>query len=116
MSKVLLVCEDSTLASAINYFLNKFNLEVVICHDGLAATELIDKNDFDFIITEVLLNFYTGFEVIKEFTKKSSMNRVFILAAFDNYTFMKQSLNSEEFKYILKPYDLRELLNFIQNT
>ena len=115
MSKILLACEEAPLAYTINYSLDRFNVQVDICHDGLKAIDFLNNNKYDLLITEILLPYYSGIEVIKLFNKSNSMSDVLIMAAFDNYSFLQHSLNSNEFSYITKPYNLVEVLKFIQS-
>lgn len=116
MSKVLLVCEEPSLGYTLTYALANFNIDVILCHDGNKALELLSQESFDLLITEILLPFYSGIEVIDQFLEKKSLDKVLILSAFNNFNFLYHSLNTNDINYLIKPYNPVDILNFIQTN
>ncbi len=115
MSKVLLVCKEPSFGNAIAFALENLNIKVTLCHDGDKAIEILSNEKINLLITEILLPYFSGIEVINRFLEYSTIDKVLILSTFSNYNFLKLSLKIENLNNLVRPYDPNDILKFIQS-
>lgn len=113
-TKILLICEEIILARAIQFVLQKNNWEVSVCYDGHSGFEKLKTEHFDYLITEILLPFFSGFDLVHHFIKTHHCDNVLILSVFDNPGLMERSLNFRQVKRLHKPYDLQEINHLVK--
>lgn len=111
---ILLVCEEIILAQTIKFVLQKNEFEVVVCHEGHTALEVLKTQSIDYLITEILLSFYSGFDLVHHFIQIHTSENILLLCVFDNPGLMERSLNFESIKQLYKPYDLQEINQIVK--
>lgn len=109
--KVLLIEDDILLIKTLEFVLKKEDYQVTACKDGLSAIEKIPVVVPDLIITDIMLPFHSGLEIIA-FAKKHYKNIPIIVissleeeeaAVIESFT-----LGADDF--ISKPFNPNELL------
>lgn len=110
---ILLVCEEMILAQTIKFVLQKNEFEIIVCHEGHAALEVLKTRSIDYLITELFLPFYSGFDLVQHFTQTHPTKNILLLCVFDNPGLMERSLNFESIKQLYKPYDLQEIIQIV---
>jgi two-component system OmpR family response regulator len=60
MAKVLVADDDRHLVELVRAMLDEAGLEAVVAHSGLAAADLIEREDFDAVVLDVLMPGMSG--------------------------------------------------------
>jgi DNA-binding NtrC family response regulator len=77
--------------------------------NGLQALNIVERNNFALVITDVRMPEMDGVELLKRVKKVKPDQCVIIMTAFgDNYTFVDM-VEAGASDFILKPFDLAEL-------
>lgn len=108
--KILIVDDDVLMLKALKFRMSKDGYEVHIAEDGRSAIELIEQNNFDLVLTDLMLPFINGFEIVTHIkNKKDSNTKVVILTAVgvDNAVTDGFAIGADEF--ITKPFSPAEL-------
>lgn len=80
--KVLFVDDEKGIRDGTGTFLRKFFDDVVICEDGAVGFETFKKhNDFDVVITDIIMPNMNGIEMVQEIKKLSQDIFVIYLTA-----------------------------------
>lgn len=108
--KILIVDDDALMLKALKFRMNKDGYDVHTAVDGREAIEMIDKHEFDLVLTDVMLPFKNGFEIVQHV--KSNTNKktkVVILSAVgvENSITGGFAIGADE--YITKPFSPAEL-------
>jgi two-component system response regulator VicR len=108
----LLVCEDDfMMLKTIEHKLKTENFEVDLAKDGKIAFEKIKANDYDLIITDLLMPYTTGLEIInlvrKELNKKTP---IIVLSKIGMEKTVLQAFDLGADEYIVKPFSPNELI------
>lgn len=111
---ILLVCEETILAQTINFVLQKNEFKILVCHDGHTALEILKSEPVDYLITEILLPFYSGFDLIHHFVQSHTFKNILLLCVFENPGLMERSLNFIPIKQVFKPYNLQEINQIVK--
>jgi DNA-binding response OmpR family regulator len=80
MSKVLIIDDDASMRAMLRETLSLSGYEVDTAEDGRKAKELYDKNDYQAVITDIIMPEQDGFEVILDFRSRNQTNRLIAIS------------------------------------
>lgn len=110
MKKILIIDDDVDLTFIITEMLENYGYEVSSVTDGDSAFEILEKNVFHLIILDINLPDTTGFELLQELRKVSTVPVVFASArTSENDRITGFDLGGDD--YLPKPYSMQELLS-----
>ena len=104
--KILLVEDDKTIASGLEYSLEKEGFIIVLCHDVASGEKALKENEFDLCLLDVSLPDGSGYELCKIIRKKSDIPIIFLTACDDEVNVV-MGLDMGADDYITKPFRLR---------
>lgn len=115
--KILLVEDDRTIASGLEYSLKQETFETILCHNATTATEVIQKNieKIDLCLFDLNLPDGSGYDLCA-MVKKSRDIPVIFLTAFDDEVNVVMGLDMGADDYITKPFRIRELVSRIKTV
>jgi OmpR-family two-component system manganese-sensing response regulator len=112
--KILLVEDEQELAITLQNILTQEGYQVDICHDGDVALQLIQKTDYHLLILDWMLPHKNGLEICQFIRSQSDPNiantPVLFLTAKDTLDDRVLGLDAGADDYLVKPFELRELL------
>ena len=106
MAQILIVEDDVDINELLARNLKLVGHECIQVFDGLAAIELVTKRGFDLILLDVMLPGADGFAVMKQI----SLSPVIFITAKDALTHKVNGLSLGADDYIVKPFEMLELL------
>ncbi len=112
--RILLVEDEEHLIDAIKLNLELENFIVKVAEDGKKAIELWENQRFDLILLDVMLPNVDGLTVCETIRLKDSEIPILILSAKGSSSDRIQGLKAGADDYLLKPFNLEELLLRIQ--
>lgn len=107
--KVLIVEDDKEINNILRTFLEQKGYEVWSALDGHVATQEMNEREYDLILMDLMLPFKSGERLIKELREKSQ-TPVIVLSAKTMLETKLEVLRLGADDYILKPFDLEEVL------
>jgi two-component system alkaline phosphatase synthesis response regulator PhoP len=111
---ILLVEDEQNLASLIQLNLELEDLHVTHVDSGSKAIKIFQDKAFDLVILDVMLPEITGFEVCKMIKKNNPQIPVLFLTAKGTSQDKITGLSIGADDYMVKPFELKELLLRIQ--
>lgn len=108
--KILIIEDEPLMLKALKFRLNKDGYEVEIAEDGMKALQILNEEDFDLIITDVMLPFNNGLEIVDFVKNKKKLNTpIVILSALgaENAVLDGFAIGADD--YITKPFSPTEL-------
>ena len=108
MSRILLVEDDTMIASGILYALETEGYETNHATGIKDAENLIEQYNFDLAIIDMQLPDGTGFDVSEIF--KNNATSVIFLTVVDDENTIVRAFDEGAQDYIVKPFRIRELL------
>ncbi|RKI81724.1 DNA-binding response regulator [bacterium 0.1xD8-71] len=108
MSRILLIEDDTMIASGITYALETEGYETKHATMIADAQKLIEANQFDLAIIDMQLPDGNGFEVSK--MMKNTNTSVIFLTVVDDENTIVRAFDEGAQDYIVKPFRIRELL------
>ena len=108
--RLLLVEDDKILGSSLKKALEKHAYGVDWLQDGESALAALQDSDFEMVILDVNLPKVSGIEVLKTTRQKKNTIPILLLTARDTPLQKVEGLDSGADDYLVKPFDLDELL------
>lgn len=108
--KILLVDDEKIIRMTLSRKLRNTGYEVTLAENGEQAKELIDKNVFDLIITDVVMKEVSGIEVLHHVKEVSPDTVVILITGYGSMESVVEALRQGAHDYIVKPCDNEEVL------
>ena len=108
--KILIAEDNELILKLIETKLRKEGHEVVSCENGKEAIEKLAHFHPEVILTDIMLPFKSGLEIIS-FAKKKFSNQVFILvlSSLGQESTVKEAFGLGADDYMTKPFNLPQL-------
>jgi DNA-binding response OmpR family regulator len=115
--KILIVEDDKTIASGLEYSLKNDEFETILCHSVESATNILREKlaEIDLCLLDLSLPDGSGYDLCA-YVKKHSDKPVIFLTAFDDEINVVMGLDMGADDYITKPFRIRELLSRIKSV
>ncbi|MBD1857755.1 MULTISPECIES: two-component system response regulator RppA [Leptolyngbya] len=108
--KILLVDDEIEMANPLSRSLLREGYEVDVAYDGDRGRQLAGQGVYDLLILDWMLPGYSGLEICQNLRSQGDMTPVLFLTAKDTIDDRVQGLDAGADDYIVKPFELRELL------
>lgn len=108
--RILLVEDDELLGSGLDDALTRAHYAHEWVRDGRSAVRAATTSEFDLLILDLGLPHLDGMEVLKQIRGRGNATPVLILSARDGTSERIRGLNAGADDYLVKPFDLEELL------
>ncbi len=108
--QILLVDDEVELTDPLSRVLKREGYSVDVAYDGAAGSELAAKSGYDLLILDWMLPHKTGLEICQQVRRAGQATPVLFLTAKDTIDDRVQGLDAGADDYLVKPFELRELL------
>ena len=107
--KILLVDDDLLILQAISSSLEQEGYNVTTAANGEKAIELIKENNFDLILTDLVMEPVDGMGVLKKAKEINPESIVIILTGYGDLISAIEALRLDADDYLLKPCESEEI-------
>ena len=110
MTSLLIVEDDDSLRQLTCDFFKNNNFQTAQAKNGLEALDLLKNNSYDLILSDIMMPNLDGFSLLEKIREKDKQVPIVFMTARDD-KFSKQlgyKLGVDD--YVVKPFDLDELL------
>jgi DNA-binding response OmpR family regulator len=108
--RILIVEDERALARGLEYGLSKEGFEVLWAETGVEALALARDRNPKLILLDIRLPDMSGFDVLRQLRAEGKRQPVIVLTALDEQVDKVLGLELGADDYVVKPYDLRELI------
>jgi len=108
MIHILIVEDERAISDLIRLNLTRAGYECTVAYDGKRAADILESRDFDLVLLDIMLPYINGYELM-EYIRPLKMPVIFITAKGD-LTDRIRGLTSGAEDYIIKPFEIVELL------
>jgi DNA-binding response OmpR family regulator len=114
--RVLLVEDDGMIAQGLQTALRQSGFAVDWMHEGESAARALQSSVFDVVLLDLGLPQRDGIEVLRELRRRGDATPVIILTARDEIHSRIAGLDAGADDYIVKPFDLDEVMARIRSV
>lgn len=107
---ILIIEDDQRLASLLKRGLEENSYTTQTAYDGLSGRKLALNNDYQLIITDIILPHVDGLALCKEIKQAKPDTPVIMLTALGTTDDKVEGFDAGADDYLVKPFEMRELL------
>lgn len=107
---ILLVDDEAELADPLKRILNNQGYDVDVAHSGDRGLALAQSKEYNLLILDWLMPGLSGLEICRQLRQTGDRTPVLFLTAKDTLDDRVEGLDSGADDYLIKPFELRELL------
>jgi two-component system, OmpR family, manganese sensing response regulator len=108
--QILLVDDEIEMAQPVAQILRREGYGVSMVHDGTEGQQMAMAAGFDLLILDWMLPGVSGLEICRSLRQQGNMTPVLFLTAKDTLDDRVNGLDAGADDYLIKPFELRELL------
>ncbi|MEM9808645.1 MAG: two-component system response regulator RppA [Cyanobacteria bacterium P01_D01_bin.56] len=108
--RILLVDDEVELTEPLSRVLKREGYSVNVAHDGEAGYDLATDGEFDLLILDWMMPGLSGLEMCRRLRSHQLTTPVLFLTAKDTLDDRVEGLDAGADDYLVKPFELRELL------
>lgn len=112
-ASILVVDDEENAREGLSKILSKEGYKVDTAADGKEAIDVIKRQNFDLVITDMRMPLMDGFEVLREIKKMDEDIGVIMITAYGEVESYLEAMNLGAFEYINKPVRVNELKRVI---
>ena len=109
MEKILIVEDNPMVLKSLEFKLKRDGYDIVVAEDGRIAKELLSKQTFDLIITDLMLPFVTGIQLIEHVKSQYPSTPVIVLSTSKQEEIITNAFDLGVEDFITKPFSPNEL-------
>ncbi|MEQ9667839.1 two-component system response regulator RppA [Coleofasciculus sp. G2-EDA-02] len=108
--RILLVDDEVELTDPLSRVLKREGYEVDVAYEGQSGYQLAMQSDYDLLILDWMLPHQSGLELCQQLRSHRKTTPVLFLTAKDTLDDRVMGLDAGADDYLVKPFELRELL------
>lgn len=116
MAKILVVDDNPDVLKLIADILESNGYEVKTFSDGASAIKELESNDYDVVLTDLMMPDVDGMQVLKNAILKTPKTICIILTGHGTIKSSVEAIKKGAFDYITKPVSPGELLIFVEKA
>lgn len=114
-NRILIIEDDNEISNMIADYLGKNGYETHIAKDGIRGIKYVIEKKPDLIILDIMLRYKSGDEILREVREFSDIP-IIVVSAKENVQFKVDLFKIGVDDYVVKPFDLLELLARIETN
>jgi len=115
-AKILIVDDEVNLLEVLNTVISNEGYSVKSTNFPEKAENMIDKFDFDLVITDLKMSPIDGMEILRYAKRKDPNTQVLMMTAFATIETAIEALKAGTFDYVVKPFKLDNIKLFIRRA
>lgn len=118
MQKILIVEDEKSISNILeNILLDEIeNSEITIAENGLDAFKLIEKNDFNLIISDIKMPKLSGTELLHQSLQTKPESVFVMISGHADIETAVECLKKGAYDFISKPIDINRLITSVKNA
>ncbi|MCB1114083.1 MAG: sigma-54-dependent Fis family transcriptional regulator [Chlamydiia bacterium] len=104
LEKILVVDDEGLVRNFLSETLKRKNFEVSVAENGMKALDLLKKDAFDLVITDMRMPDLTGIDIIKKVKELSPTTAIIVITAFGSIENAVEAMRLGAFNYLIKPF------------
>jgi two-component system response regulator PilR (NtrC family) len=113
---VLVVDDERSMREFLDIMLSKEGYEVSLAENGEEACEILEKQEFDLLITDIRMKDVDGIEVLKRAKELRPKTVVVMISAFATAETAVEAMKEGAYDYIPKPFKVREFKKIVKDA
>ncbi len=114
MSRILVVDDEARMAGLIRMELEEQGHAVSTAGDGAMALGLMEKEEFDLVLTDIRMPGMDGLMLLKSVKERFPETEVVLMTAYASAQTAVTAMKDGAYDYLIKPFEMDELLIMVE--
>ncbi|MEP0829108.1 MAG: response regulator [bacterium] len=114
--RILVVDDEEIVLSLVKDALEDAGYEIELASGGLEALRKLEREHFDFILTDIRMPECDGLELAKRAREKVPAIGVIFMTGYANLNSAKDAIKEGAYDYIMKPFELNEIRQAVKGA
>jgi DNA-binding NtrC family response regulator len=111
--RVLVIDDEPIVCKSLKLTLGRSGFAVEAFEDPTLALNRFDEENFDIVVTDVVMGDVDGIQVLNYVKKKTPDVRVIIMTAFAHMHLAREAMERGAFDFIAKPFRAEEIRGIV---
>jgi len=116
MAKILITDDERSIRNALKEILEYEKYEIDLAEDGQEAFDLIMKNDYDLVLSDIKMPKLDGIELLKKVKVENPDQSFILITGHGDVETAVAAIQKGAYDFIQKPLDLNRLLITVKNA
>jgi DNA-binding NtrC family response regulator len=116
MPKILIVDDEARILLLLQSLLKANGYETATAKDGREALELVKRDTFDLVVTDLRMTPMDGMTLFREFKTLYPATPVILLTAYASVETAIEAMKNGAFDYLTKPFKVDEMLATVKRA
>ena len=109
MKRILIIEDNPMVVKSLQFKLSKEGYTVVTATDGREGVKMLEDQEYDLIITDLMLPFISGVQLIEHIKKNRADTPIIVLSTSKQEDIILEAFNLGVQDFITKPFSPNEL-------
>src|SRR3546814_3334020 len=114
--KILVADDDRAIRTVLSQALARLGHDVRTTGDAATLWRWVEDGEGDLVITDVVMPDGNGLDLIPRIKRVRPELRIIVMSAQNTLLTAVKATERGAFEYLLKPFDLKELVNVVQRA
>ena len=110
LGRILVVDDEESMCQYLSILLQKEGYEVTTVNSGVEALQVIEKDPFDVVMTDIQMPKMNGIQLLKGIKGLDPTTPVIIMTAYASTETAVDALRQGAYDYVIKPFQTDEVL------
>jgi len=115
-ARILIVDDEPHMRAMMAATLSRLNYETVIAGSNAEAFDLIDRQDFDLVLTDILMRDGSGISLLDRIRVHQPETPVVMVTAVQDISVAISSMRKGAYDYLIKPFEREQLQSTVRNA
>ncbi len=107
--RVLVIDDEAIVCKSLTKALGRLGFQVTAFEDPEQALKQVDTEEFDVVVTDVIMGDVDGIQVLEHVKQRSPRTEVVIMTAYAMMDLARRAMDLGAFDFIAKPFDAEEI-------
>jgi DNA-binding NtrC family response regulator len=114
--KIIVVDDERIICNTAKKILEMEGYEVDTFTDSVLALEAIRKNQYDLIITDLMMEEVSGMDILREVNQRSPQTKVIMLTAYATLEATIEAIREQIYDFFPKPVKIEDLKRSVKRA
>jgi ATP-dependent Lon protease len=114
--RILVVDDEEMTCKNLDHVLTKDGFEVRTATSGVEALNILEKNSFDVIVTDLKMENVDGMGVLGKAKEKDPSTEVIVITGYATVPTAVEAMKKGSYNYLAKPFKLEEIRSTVQRA
>jgi len=115
-TRLLLAEDDHALASILEEYLQESDFDIVVCHRGDDALEILQSEPFDLVLSDIVMPGCDGLQLLFHVREAQLDTLVMLMTGYSGIENAIHAVEAGAYDFISKPFQLPEIRVRLENA